>query len=305
VEFDRVLYGDAHPYGRPGIGTAASLAAFTVEDLKTFYQRWYRPNNAALIVVGDMTASTILPKLEAMFAAWPSAAVPEPRWPKAEPSERREVYLVDKPSAAQSEIRVGRIGVSRDTEDYYALVVMNTILGGSFTSRLNQNLREEHGYSYGARSFFDFEILPGPFTAGAAVQTAVTDSALAETMKELRRIREPVSDEEMERARNFVALRFPERFQTVARIAAQLADLELYSLPDDYFNTYVDRILGVTRDEVQRVAREYIDPDHMAIVIVGDREVIERGVRGLDLGAVHVLSVEDVLGKPPVIDQAE
>jgi predicted Zn-dependent peptidase len=222
-------------------------------------------------------------------------------WPEPEQVERREVYLVDKPGAAQSEIRIGRVGAPRLTADYYALVVMNTILGGAFTSRLNQNLREEHGYSYGAYSFFDFEPLPGPFVASAAVQTAVTDSALVEFMKELRGILEPVTDEELERAKNYVALRFPSRFQTVAGIARQIAQIELYGLPDTYFNDYVDRILAVTRADVLRVARKYIDPDRVAIVVVGDRSKIEGGVRALELGPLRLLTVEDVLGPPPVL----
>jgi zinc protease len=176
---------------------------------------------------------------------------------------------------------------------------MNTILGGSYTSRLNDNLREQHGYTYGAGSSFEFQPLPGPFQARAAVGTAVTDKALTEFFNELRGILEPVPDEELTRAKNYVALRFPSRFQTVSRIAEQLTQLVLYDLSDDYFDDYVGSILTVTQEDVQRVAREYIDPQRMAIIVVGDRQVIEEGVLGLGLGPVYQLTIEDVLGPAP------
>ena len=212
---------------------------------------------------------------------------------------RRQLFLVDKPGAAQSEIRIGRIGAERSTTDYYALIVMNTILGGSFSSRLNQNLRETHGYAYGAGSLFDFRPLPGPFLAAAAVQTDATDSSLVEFMKELRGITTQVTDEELLRARNYVALQFPGNFERVAGTADELADLVSYGLPDDYFATYVDRIMAVNRDDVIRVARKYIDPDRVAIIVVGDRARIEAPIRALRLGPTTVLAIDDVLGQPP------
>ena len=299
--FDRTLYGSEHPYAHPPIGYERTIRAMGVDDLKRWHETYFRPNNAFFVVVGDVTMEEMARKLEALYGDWRPGDVPPDDWPEAEQVATREVYLVDKPGAAQSEIRIGRVGVPRLTDDYYAIVVMNTILGGSFASRLNQNLREEHGYTYGARSFFDFEPLAGPFQAAAAVQTEVTDLALAEFMKELNGILEPVPDEELARAKNFVALRFPSRFQTVAGIAGRLTELELYDLPDGYFNEYVERILAVTPDDVQRVARRYIVPGQMAIIVVGDREVIEDGIRALDLGPIHDLTIEDVLGPAPVL----
>jgi len=175
--------------------------------------------------------------------------------------------------------------------------VLNTVLGGSFTSRLNQNLREEHGYSYGAFSSFDFRPLPGPFLAWAAVQTDVTDKALSEFMKEIRNIG-TVTEEELTRAKNYVALGFPQDFQSVASIAAQLQDLTLYNLPNDYFDSYITRVMQVSRGDVQRVAGKYIDPERLAMVVVGDRARIEAGIRALKLGVVKTLTIDDVLGKP-------
>lgn len=234
-----------------------------------------------------------------------SGKIPKSNWSQAKQVKKRQIYLVDRPEAAQSEIRIGRIGVPRLTENYYEILVMNTILGGSFASRLNQNLREEHGYSYGARSSFSFRPLAGPFIAGAAVQSAVTDKALVEFMKELNGILEPVTDQELTRAKNYVALRFPENFQTVSRIANQLTQMVTYNLPDDYFNNYVKRVLSVTKEDVQRVAKKYLDPEKVAIIVVGDQKKIEKGVRDLNLGQVNAMTIEDVLGKAPVIEGTE
>ena len=299
VIFSRTLYGSSHPYGLQTVGDPASVASLSVGDLRGFYQAQYRPSNTTIIVVGDITADRLRPKLESAFGKWSGAAPARTPVPEARQVAARQVLLVDKPGAAQSEIRVGRIGAPRTSEDYFPLVVMNTILGGSFTSRLNQNLREEHGYSYGAFSTFDFRPAAGPFIASAAVQTDVTDKALAEFMKEIRAITDSVTDDEVVKARNYLALGFPSEFQSVANIAAQLGDLVTYGLPDDYLNSYIGHVMRVTRADVQRVARKYIDPARVAIIVVGDRARIEAGVRALKLGEVRVLSVDDVLGKAP------
>jgi predicted Zn-dependent peptidase len=300
VAYSAALYGAGHPYGRVATGTPASVQAMTVDDLRRFHATYFVPNNAAVIVVGDVNLEDIRPLLERLFGAWRSGTVPAYHAPDA-PSGRRQVILVDKPGAAQSEIRIGVVGVSRDTPDYYALNVMNTVLGGSFASRLNQTLREEKQYTYGARSGFSFGPLAGPFTASAAVQTAVTDSALFYFLRELNGIRESVPEEEMDRGRNYAALRFPAAFQAVAQIAAQLEDLYLYGLPLDYFNGYVQRLLGVTRADVRRVARQYVVPARMTVVVVGDRSKVEAGIRALRLGDLTVKSIQDVLGPVPVV----
>lgn len=301
VIYDRTLFGEQHPYGRQTIGTAASLEAISPDGLRRFHATYFVPNNAAVVVVGDITLEDAMTQLEGAFGQWRPGEVPTHRFPAVPQVNDRGVILVHKPGAAQSEIRIGRIGVARDTEDYYAIQVMNTILGGSFASRINQNLREDKGYTYGARSSFAFRLLPGPFTASSAVQTAVTDSALTEFMKELGAILEDVTDDEMVRARNYLALRFPSGFQAVSRIAGGLEQLFEYDLPGDFFNTYVPNILAITKDDVLRVAREYIDPERVAVIVVGDKEVIEDAVRALNLGPMRVLSIEDVLGPPPVV----
>ncbi|MFQ5708797.1 MAG: M16 family metallopeptidase [bacterium] len=305
VLFDRILYGKKHPYGRTSLGDAATLNKFTVQALKRFHATYFKPNNAVVFVVGDVEPEAIVAKLEAAFGQWQQGEVPEPRFPKTQQVARRQIFLVDKPAAAQSVFRIGRLGVPRKTDDYYAIVVMNTILGGSFTSRLNQNLREEHGYSYGAWSFFAFRPLAGPFQAGASVQTDVTDKALIEFMKELNGILAPIPEEELNRAKNYVALQYPGRFQSVERITGQLEQLVIFDLPDDYFNEYVKNILAVTKEDVHRVAKKYVDPQKVAIVVVGDREKIAKGVADLKLGPMKVMTVEEVLGQVPTVVKSD
>jgi zinc protease len=301
VLVSRVLYGRNHPYGVPQIGTEKSIRAFTPADLKQFHATFYQPSAATLIVVGDVSPDTLLPKLEAAFGSWKGTSPAPSAVASPEQIAKRVIYLVDKPGAAQSELRVARIGAERLTEDYFPLIVMNTVLGGSFASRLNQNLREEHGYAYGAGSGFAFRPKPGPFVASAAVQTDVTDKALAEMMKELTNIRTSVTDEEIHRARNYLALQYPSNFASVADISSQLAELAVYGLPDDYLELYIGRVLAVTKEDVERVARKYIDPDRVVIVVVGDRKKIEPGIEALKLGDLKTMTIRDVLGKPPVV----
>jgi zinc protease len=300
--YSRTLFGADHPYGVRTAGTEASLRGFTASDLQQFHRTYFHPGNAALIVVGDVTRANIESALTAAFGSWPAGENPKATVTPPGQVKGRTIYLVDKPGAAQSVIRIGRIGAARDTEDYYAMTVLNTILGGSFSSRLNQNLREDKGYSYGAGSSFGFRPVPGPFLATSAVQTDVTGPALAEFMKELRNIRKPIPVDELDRAKNYEALQYPQSFQTVADVAGQIEDLLANALPEDHFDTYQRRILAVTAADVQRAAKKYIDPDHLAIIVVGDRSIIEPQITALKLGKIEYLSVEDVLGPVPAME---
>jgi predicted Zn-dependent peptidase len=304
IAFADALYGPGHPYGRPTMGNAASLAGLDAEDLRAFHAERFHSGAATLIVVGDVTRATIEPLLASGFGDWRAGTVSSGELPAAPQVEQREVWIVDKPGAPQSEIRLGRIGVERLTEDYHEILVMNTILGGSFTSRLNQRLREERGYSYGAVSGFDFRPAPGPFVAAAAVQTAVTDSALAVFLREISGILERVPEAELQRAKNYLALGYPQSFETVASTAGALAELSLYDLPLDTLDRFIDEIMGVTSEDVERVARRYLDPDRVAIIVVGDRSVIEPGIRALNLGTVHPATIADVLGPAPQLDES-
>ncbi len=193
-------------------------------------------------------------------------------------------------------MRIGLPGVARLTPDYFPLLVMNTILGGSFTSRLNQNLREVKGYTYGARSGFAMRRGAGPFQASAEVTGAKTDSSLVEFMKELRAIADTVPAAELEKAKQYLVLQMPGQFETTGAIAGQLIPVVTYGLPLDYYNTYARRVRAVTQADLQRVARQYVTPGRFAIVVVGDRKTVEPTIRALNLGPVTVQRVEDVLG---------
>ena len=204
---------------------------------------------------------------------------------------------MDKPDAEQSQIRIGWVGVPRSHPDYFPLQVLNTILGGSFTSRLNQNLREEHGYSYGARSFFDMRLAAGPFVAAAGVQTDKTSEALREFFNELNGITKPVPAEELAKARNYIALGFPSEFETTADLAGNIEQLIVYKLAEDYYERYVANVQAVTAAAVQKAAAAFIQPTKFAVVVVGDRKAIEPGIRALNLMPVRVMTVEEALGQ--------
>ena len=300
VAFSRVLYGKGHRYGTAQMGTAETIKTFTSEDLRGFYASAFRPEHAVLLAVGDITADKAMPLFEKSFGAWKaSGAAAQEKLPATDEPPARQVYLVDKPGSPQSQIRIGRIGVPRSTTDYFPIQVLNTILGGSFSSRLNMNLREVHGYSYGASSTFDMRGDAGPFYAAAGVQTDKSAEALKEFFNELNAILKPVPAEELGRAKNYVSLRYPSAFETTGDISRRLEDALVFHLPDDYFAKYVQNIQAVTGADVQRVAQKYIKPDHLAVVVVGDLKVIEPGVRALNLGPIKVMTIDEVFGPKP------
>jgi zinc protease len=280
VVYNSLLYGRNHPYGNVLTGNEQSIKSFSQADLMKFYQTYYRPNNATLIVVGDTTMNDIRPKLETAFANWKPGQVPTTTVPDAAVFDRPGIYVVDKPGAAQSVITIGQVGVSRTNPDFYALQVMNSILGGGASARLFMNLREDKGYTYGAGSGFAYRRGAGPFTASASVQTAVTKESVIEFMKELNGIRGaiPVTQEEFEANKRSLILGFPSNFETNGQVSGQLGSLVTYDLPDTYFNDYINKVNAVTMADVNRVANKYLTPDKMAILVVGDRRAIELGL---------------------------
>jgi zinc protease len=295
IAFPAIVYGTAHPYGIPAIGTEASVKALSTADLQAYYLASFKPNNATLIVVGDVTPDQIEQKINDLFGNWQRADVPQLNYGEPPKAATTTIYLIDKPGAAQSSFRIGAVGVPRSTSDYFALTVMNSILGGSFTSRLNQNLREARGYTYGASSRFDMRRAAGPFLASAEIVTAKSDSALLEFMKELNGIRQAVPTTELSRAKRYLQLQLPGNFETTQEIAAALVPVALYGLPLDYYNNYVQSIEGVTQADVARVAQQYINPGSLAIVIVGDRKTIEAGLKAVNLGPI---AIRDIAGQP-------
>jgi predicted Zn-dependent peptidase len=297
--FASAVFGSQHPYGRPLAGTEGSLASISRDDIQRFFTAYFRPNNATLLVVGDVRPDDVERRARELFGAWAKATVPSVATSTASSAAAVTVVLVDKPGAAQSSFRIGGIGAPRSTTDYFPLQVMNTILGGAFTSRLMQNLRETHGYTYGAGSGFGLRRSAGPFTASAEVVTAKTDSALIEFTKELRAIRDTVPTDELAKAKRYLQLGLPGNFETTGGIASEFVPLLAYGIPLDFYASAVQNYGAVTQADVQRVARQYIDPNKLTIVIVGDRKVIEPGIRALKPGEIIIRDVRDVLGAPP------
>lgn len=288
--FAQVLYGTGHPYGAPLLGTEESLSALTRDDVSAFHRERYAPAQATLVVAGDVTRAALDSLLAEAFAGWVGTGSHAGAVAAVVPRTDRAIYLVDKPGAAQSEVRVGNVAVARNTEAYYPLTVLNTILGGSFTSRLNSKLREEKGYTYGAGSFFDMRRAPGPFEATAAVATQVTDSAVVDFVREIERMgSETVPADELERARNYLALRLPQRFESLDDVVRRLAELVTYDVPLDFWAGYVAGVEAVDEAAVREAARGMLDTGRMAIVIAGDRAAIEEPLKSLGLGPVVVL----------------
>ena len=296
LAFPRIVFGPTHRYGTSANGLPATIEALTVDDLKTFYRSHFRPDNATLLVVGDLAPATALPMLEKAFGNWKADGMAPlvADVPNAPQLTKRQVYLVDKPEAAQSQIRIGWVGVSRSTPDYAVLEVLNTVLGGSFTSRLNQNLREKNGYAYGASSGFDMRLSAGPFLAAAGVQTDKTADALKEFFNELNGILTPVPPDELAKARNYVALGFPGEFETTSDMARKLEELVIYNLPDTTFSDFVPSVTAVTAADLQRAAARFVQPERMAVVVVGDLKLIEGPIRALNLGPITRVPVDSL-----------
>lgn len=294
--FNRTLFGRRHRYGTGTMGTETSLAALTVKDLREFHASHYLPSTSTIIVVGDVSPDTILPQLAHSFGAWKNKVRVRTIPSKRKALSEREVVLVDKPGAAQSQIRIGWVGVPRSTSDYFTLEVLNTILGGSFTSRLNLNLREAHGYTYGAWSTFEMRLGSGPFIAGASVQTDKTAEALREFFLELDAIRQPIGFKELTKAKNYLSLGFPKSFETIANTSRRVEELIIYSLPEDYFQDYMMRVQEVTADAVNKASLQYMSPLHSAVVIVGDLNIIEPEIRALKLGSIRHMSLDEAFG---------
>ncbi|MDP9360139.1 MAG: insulinase family protein [Acidobacteriota bacterium] len=289
--FSNLIYGGG-TYGNTVIGNPESVARITVEDVRRYYATHYVPNHGSIVIAGDVDAGLALDAASRFFGDWPAAGIP-PR-PRIAPKqhESSRIYLIDRPTAVQSEIRIGHIGIARSTEDYFALSVMNALLGGVFNSRINLNLRERHGYTYGARSMFAFRRQAGPFVVSAPVRNEVTRESVTEVLSELRRIRTgDVEQRELDDTKSYMMGSFPSTVQSSGDIAGRLLDMELYDLPQDYFDRYRENIGAVSKAAVERVAQKYIDPDRAIIVIVGNAVQIREPLGTLGM-PIHELDIE-------------
>ena len=284
------VFADGVPYGRLSAGRPETVEGLTVESARDFHASRYAPGVANVVIAGGFDPDDALATVERHLGGWTGEA---PGHRTIEPRQRggRRVVIVDRPGSVQSELRVGHLGIDRHDERYFPAMVLAALLGGVFGSRLNKRLREELGYTYGARCSFDPRRASGPFTANAAVQTEVTADAARELLAQLDRIREaPPAEDELAEVRDFLVGVFPLRFESTAGIAAAIEPLAVYDLPDDWWHGYRSRLEAVTRDDVQGVARELIRPDEALILVVGDASQVADELRAAELGPVEVVA---------------
>ena len=296
VLYPKLLYTTDHPYGRTM--SEESVNAVTRPDIVSFHDAFYQPARAIVTVVGDITPAEARAKIDKVFAEWPAGGGPATfTYPAPPAAKQTTVYIADKPSAAQSTFAIGLVGPPRNTPDYYALQVMNVMFGGLFQSRINANIREAKGWSYGVRSQFAYGRGPGPFRAGGDVQTNKTDSALVEFVREIRGIRgeKPVTEAELKAAKAALVQSLPSRPATIAGVSGMVNEIFVNGLSEDYWTQFQREVGAVTAADVQRVAQKYLDVDHLTILIVGDRAKIEGPVRATGVAPVVVL---DAKGNP-------
>ena len=290
--FAKEIYGEKSPYGYLEIGTEASTKGTTREDMVNFVKAGYGPKNAALVVAGAFTQAQLQALAQKHFGGWTGTATKQP--PIAvSAATRRRIVIVDKPGSPQSVLRIGHVGLERNHPDFVAVNVMNDILGGLFSSRINLNLREVHGYTYGAGSGFVFRRAQGPFQIGSMVRTDVTAASVTEIFKEVDRMRgsEPAPDE-VTMAKESYIRSLPAIFETTQQTAAAMADLFIYNLPLQYYAHLTKQIEMVDTANVHQVAQKYLSPDKMVVVIAGDRAKIQDELKRLDLGPIEVVDVE-------------
>ncbi len=286
------LYGGSHPYGLPELGTEASTNAITAADLRAFWQKNFVPNNAALVVSGRVSEAELRPLVQRVFGDW-QPGTPDVSGLPAPPPAAERLIIVDRPGAPQTQLRVAAIGAQRSTPDYEAIRVMNETLGGLFSSRINLNLREAHGYTYGAASGFTFWRTPGPFLVSTGVRTDVTAPAVSEILKELSRMRDSdVTADELTLAKDALIRSLPSNFETASRVTGSTANLYVYDLETDYYVNLQRRFAAVSTPQVRAASQKYIVPGKAIVVAVGDRAKIQPELEKLNIGPVEIWTAD-------------
>ncbi len=287
--FEYCVFGKTNPYAFPITGYESSVQNISISDIRNFYSKYILPNNSSLIVVGNIGKEELQENLNKYFHKWKSKNISQELIFPLMPN-KKNIFLVDKKNSVQSEIRVGHISTKRKDNDYFPKLILNTILGGQFTSRINLNLREKKGYTYGAHSRFNYLKECGNFYITTSVASENTANAVKEIFNELDGIRKGVTPEELEFAKLSLIRKFPSNFETYKQIASNLIVSVIHSLPEDYFNTYIKNIKEVTIEEVNSAAEKYILPDDSIIVIVGSKDILEKQL--FEINGVKVTEVD-------------
>jgi zinc protease len=291
--FSRFLYDSRSRYALPDGGDETSVHALTRAEVVRFYEARYSPASMTMIVVGDVTMKALERMAAAVFGDW-TGPLTAPVSASDDPARRsRALHLVNKPDAPQSELRIGHVGLPRNHPDYFPAVIMNAVLGGLFSSRINLNLREVHGYTYGANSYFDWRRQKGPWVVATAVASEVTPAAATEVLKEIDRFRsEPITEDELTLATSYLDGVFPIRFETTSAIASALTTLAVYDLPDDWYDEYRARVRAVTSGDVLVAAERHLHPEAMQMVVVGNAAAVREGMEAIAFGPVQRYDVE-------------
>ena len=297
-----LMYGRDHAYSLPltGSGTEESVARITRDSLVNYHQTWFKPNNATMIVVGDTTMEEIKPKLEKLFRRWQPGNVPTKNIGNVDLPDKDRIYIIDRPDAVQSIIFAANVAPPAGQGNEIAIETMNEIIGGSFTSRINMNLREDKHWAYGARSVVVSTKGQRPYIAYAPVQTDKTMESMAEIKRELQEYlgENPATDEELEKVKNNNTLSLPGRWETASAVLRDIGEIVTYDLPDDYWDTYADNVRNLSLEQIAEAADDVIKPDNLLWVVVGDREKIEPRIRELELGEIIHLDADGNLLEP-------
>jgi zinc protease len=291
--FPKLMYGDGHAYGNPftGSGDVDGVNEITRDELVQFHRTWFKPNNATMVVVGDTTMAEMKPKLEALFRDWKRGEVPKKNLAKVTAAEGQRIYVIDRPGSPQSVVLAGHVTMPRNNPDEIAIESMNQILGGSFTSRVNMNLREDKHWSYGSRTILIDARGQRPFVAFAPVQSDKTSESMKEVLGEMTGIvgDRPVAEDELEKVRVNRVLRLPGSWETTAEVASAIGEIVEFDLPLDYYDHLADEVNGLDLAQVRSAATEVVKPEELTWVVVGDRSKIEDGIRNLGWGEVRLL----------------
>jgi zinc protease len=280
------MYGENHPYGHVALGNDDAVQGITRDELVNFWKSTYAPQNAALVLAGDITVAEAKTLAENAFGKWRGTGAEVPR-PGAGTAIPERVVIVDKSGAPQTALAVAQIGMPRNDPNYEKMNVMNQILGGLFASRVNMNLREKHGYTYGAFSFQQDNRGAGPFVVGAAVRTDATGPSIEEMLKEVKGMQDaPVTAEELDLAKDSVSRSLPALFETSNSTVGTIGNLYLFELPPDYYSGLPARIANLSANDVQGVAKDFLKPDQMKVIAIGDRAVIQPQIEKLNLGTI-------------------
>jgi zinc protease len=296
--FSKMVFA-GHPYGRQSMGTERSIAETSREDILRFAKEYINPSDAFLVAAGDIKPDALRKLLDTNLSGWSGPKRQSVTVESADLMASRKVGLIHKEGAVQSALRVGHIGIPRNHPDFIPLSVLNVLFGGYFNSRINLNLREVHGYTYGARSAFDTRAAAGPFIVSTEVRTEVTTRAVEEILSEITRLTvEQVPEEELQMVKNYMIGNFPLQIETPQQVAGRVATLVLYGLDRSYWDTYREKLSGITSVDLYKVAREYLHPDNLAIVASGDVQALEAGMG--EFGEMDIFNDEGTVIETPV-----